>query len=151
MTRPLTNAENSKQLLLNSFKAFYQNSGELHLEQIDALYTQDIEFRDPLHTILGILALKSYMKNLYANSRDIRFEYTDELSGENWATITWLMHFRHPSLAGGKLISVRGITQIRFTDRIFYHEDFYDLGAMIYQHVPVLGRIIRFINQRIGR
>lgn len=151
MTRPLTNAENSKQLLLNSFKTFYQNSGELHLEQIDALYTQDIEFRDPLHTILGILALKSYMKNLYANSRDIRFEYTDELSGENWATITWLMHFRHPSLAGGKLISVRGITQIRFTDRIFYHEDFYDLGAMIYQHVPVLGRIIRFINQRIGR
>lgn len=151
MTRPLTNAENSKQLLLNSFKAFYQNSGELHLEQIDALYTQDIEFRDPLHTILGILALKCYMKNLYANSRDIRFEYKDELSGENWATITWLMHFRHPSLAGGELISVRGITQIRFTDRIFYHEDFYDLGAMIYQHVPVLGRIIHFINQRIGR
>lgn len=151
MTRPLTIAENSRQLLLNSFKAFYQNSGERHLEQIDALYTQDIEFRDPLHTILGVLALKSYMKNLYANSRDIRFEYTDELSGENWATIAWLMHFRHPSLAGGKLISVRGITQIRFTDRIFFHEDFYDLGAMIYQHVPVLGRIIRFINQRIGR
>ena len=144
-------AENAKQLLLNNFKAFYQNSGELHLEQIDALYTQDIEFRDPLHTILGILALKSYMKNLYATSRDIRFEYTDELYGENWATISWLMHFRHPSLAGGKLISVRGITQIRFTDRIFYHEDFYDLGAMIYQHVPILGRIIRFINQRIGR
>ena len=151
MTRALTIAENSKQLLLNNFKAFYQNSGELHLEQIDALYTQDIEFRDPLHTILGILALKSYMKNLYATSRDIRFEYTDELYGENWATISWLMHFRHPSLAGGKLISVRGITQIRFTDRIFYHEDFYDLGAMIYQHVPILGRIIRFINQRIGR
>jgi len=149
--RSLTIAENAKQLLLNNFKAFYQNSAELHLEQIDALYTQDIEFRDPLHTTLGILALKSYMKNLYANSRDIRFEYTDELYGENWATISWLMHFRHPSLAGGKLISVRGITQIRFTDRIFYHEDFYDLGAMIYQHVPILGRIIRFINQRIGR
>lgn len=45
----------------------------------------------------------------------------------------------------------RRITQIRFSDRIFYHEDFYDVGAMIYQHVPVLGRIIRFINQRIGR
>lgn len=151
MTRTSTIAQNSKQLLLSSFKAFYQNSDELHLEQIDALYTQDVEFRDPLHTILGILALKSYMKNVYANSRDVRFEYTDELSGENWATISWLMHFRHPSLGGGKLISVRGITQIRFTDRVFYHEDFYDLGAMIYQHVPMLGGIIRFINQRIGR
>lgn len=102
MTRPATLAQNSKQLLLNSFRAFSQDSDELDLEQIDALYTQDVEFR-------------------------------------------------HPSLAGDKLISVRGITQIRLTDRIFYHEDFYDLGAMIYQHVPVLGRIIRFINQRIGR
>lgn len=150
MTQHSTIAENTRQVLLNSFKAFYQNSGQLQLDQLDALYTQDVEFRDPLHTILGILALKSYMKNLYTNSRDIRFEYTDEQSGDNWAVVTWLMHFRHPSLAGGQLISVRGITQIRFTDRIFYQEDFYDLGAMLYQHVPVLGRIIRFINRRIG-
>ena len=150
VTHPSAIAENTRQLLVNNLKAFYQKSGKLQPEQLDAIYTQDVEFRDPLHTIFGILALKSYMKNLYTSSPDIRFEYTDEQSGDNWAAITWVMHFRHPSLAGGRLISVRGITQIRFTDRIFYHEDFYDLGAMLYQHVPVLGRIIRFINRRIG-
>ncbi|MDP1932826.1 MAG: nuclear transport factor 2 family protein [Gammaproteobacteria bacterium] len=144
-------ADNRRKALLQDFKSFYQEGSMASLERIDRIYTQDIEFRDPLHTILGILALKGYMKNLYANSSGIGFEYTDEQSGENWATITWLMRFSNQALAGGKEVTVRGITQIRFTDRIYYHEDFYDLGAMIYQHLPVLGRIIRYINKRIGR
>jgi hypothetical protein len=45
---------------------------------------------------------------------------------------------------------VRGVTLIRFTDRIYYHEDFFDLGAMLYQHVPVLGSVIRYLNNRMS-
>jgi hypothetical protein len=147
----ITMAENRRQALLRDFKVLYQAASPASLEHLDRIYTQDIEFRDPLHTILGILALKGYMKNLYTRSSGIDFEYTDEQSGDNWATISWFMTFSHPALAGGRPVKVRGITQIRFTDRIYYHEDFYDLGAMIYQHVPILGRIIRFINRRVGR
>ena len=138
-----------KSTLIQEFKAFYQQANSSNLERMDRIYTQDIEFRDPLHTILGILALKSYMKNLYANSNCVEFEYTDEQRGENSATIAWYMKFSHSGLAGGKMIKLRGITQIRFTDRIYYQEDFYDLGAMLYQHIPVLGAIVRFVNKRV--
>jgi len=144
-------ADNRRKTLLQDFKSFYEEGTLASLERIDRIYTQDIEFRDPLHTLLGILAVKSYIRNLYTSSTSVEFEYTDEEVGENRATITWFMRFSNRALAGGKPVTVRGITQIRFTDRIYYHEDFYDLGAMIYQHVPVLGRIIRYINSRIGR
>lgn len=33
--------------------------------------------------------------------------------------------------------------------RITHHEDFYDMGAMIYQHVPVLGWAVKKINSRL--
>ena len=141
--------DKQKNTLLQDFKAFYQEANISSLERMDRIYTQDVEFRDPLHTILGILALKSYIKNLYANSTCVEFEYTDEQRSENSATIAWNMKFGHPALAGGKIIKLRGITQIRFTDRIYYHEDFYDLGAMLYQHIPVLGAIVRFVNSRV--
>lgn len=141
--------DKQKSTLLQDFKAFYQEANISSLERLDRIYTQDVEFRDPLHTILGILALKSYIKNLYANSNRIEFEYTDEQRGENSATITWYMKFSHSALAGGKIVKLRGITQIRFTDRIYYQEDFYDLGAMLYQHIPVLGAIVRFVNRRV--
>ncbi len=149
MKESLYMPDKQKNTLLQDFKAFYQEANSSNIERMDRIYTQDVEFRDPLHTILGILALKSFIKNLYANSSYVQFEYTDEQRGENSATITWHMKFSSAALAGGKMITLRGITQVRFTDRIYYQEDFYDLGAMLYQHIPVLGPIIRFVNNRV--
>lgn len=141
--------DRQKTTLLNDFKAFYQQANSSNLERMDRIYTQDVEFRDPLHTILGILALKSHFKNLSAKSNCVEFQYTDEQCSENSATIGWYMELSHSARAGGKTIKLRGVTQIRFTDRIYYHEDFYDLGAMLYQQIPVLGAIVRFVNNRV--
>jgi hypothetical protein len=141
--------DRQKTTLLHDFKDFYQQANSSNLERMDRIYTQDVEFRDPLHSILGILALKSHIKNLHAKSNYVEFEYTDEQCSENSATIGWYMKLNHSARAGGKTIKLRGITQIRFTNRIYYHEDFYDLGAMFYQQIPVLGAIVRFVNSRV--
>ena len=45
------------------------------------------------------------------------------------------MHYAHRKIAKGKALSLAGATQIKFTHTISYHEDFYDLGAMVYQHI----------------
>jgi len=140
-----------RKFLLQDFKAFYLERSPASLERLDRLYTQDIEFRDPLHAIHGILAFKSYLKGVYAGPTDIRFEYLDEHCDEHWASITWVATYRHGALGGGRTLTLRGTTQIRFTDRIFYQEDFFDVGAMVYQHLPVLGTVVRYINRRIRR
>ena len=136
--------------LLNDLKVFFNNPGDLTMDIIDRIYTQDVEFRDPVHAIHGRLALKNYLRGLYASAGLVHFDYQDEQIGANSATITWIMTYSHPSLKGGKPVDVRGISMLRFTDKIYYHEDFYDLGAMVYQHVPVLGTVVRHINQRLA-
>ncbi|MDX1490899.1 MAG: nuclear transport factor 2 family protein [Pseudohongiellaceae bacterium] len=150
MTPNNTVNDPSRTALIAQFKAFYSKGDNTNLEQLDRLYTQDIEFRDPIHTVHGILGLKQYMRKLYANSADIRFEYTEEHWGDHWASISWWMDYRHPKIAGGELVRVRGTTQIRFTDRIYFHEDFYDMGALLYAHLPIIGPVIKFINRRVG-
>ncbi|WHI49643.1 hypothetical protein P3339_14310 [Microbulbifer sp. MLAF003] len=40
---------------------------------------------------------------------------------------------------------------VRFSDKVFYHEDFYDMGAMVYEQVPLLGSLIRKIKSRLGQ
>jgi len=135
--------------LLHDFKHFFSD-GAPDMEQLGRLYTEDVEFRDPVHTLNGRLALRRYLTRLYADTRSIRFEYTDEHVTTNGACIAWHMTLAHPRLAGGDPVKVRGISMVRFSDRIFYQEDFYDLGSMLYRHVPVLGRVIRFINARLA-
>jgi hypothetical protein len=90
------------------------------------------------------------MSGLYRNCHSVAFHYTEEHVTDNGAAIAWQMTFSHPKLAGGRKIEVRGITMVRFSDRIYYQEDFYDMGNMLYENVPVLGRIIRYIKGRLA-
>lgn len=141
--------EKHRQSLINDFKSFY-GGGMTNLEQITRIYTQDIEYRNPLHNVFGILAIKRYLRRMLAESSPVIFQLVDEQGGDNWASFTWLVSFHRVALMRDKVITLRGTTQIRFTDRVFYHEDFYDPGALIYQYIPLLGWAVRVINKHMG-
>jgi hypothetical protein len=141
---------NLRSSLIKDLKDFYRDPRVANLDGIDRLYTQDVEFHDPVHSIHGRLALKNYLKTLYTDNPDIQFTYLDDLISENSATITWQMRFSHKRLNKGRAIDLKGVTLIRFTDRIYFHEDYYDLGAMLYQHIPVIGFLIRLVNRRLS-
>ena len=66
MTQMTPLSDPRRKTLLQDFKAFYREASPASLERLDRLYTQDIEFRDPLNVIHGILALKSHLKGVYA-------------------------------------------------------------------------------------
>jgi hypothetical protein len=35
--------------------------------------------------------------------------------------------------------------------KIYYHRDYFDMGAMLYEHLPLLGRIIQRLKHRLGQ
>lgn len=136
--------------LVENFMNLYRNASDLSAEAIAGVYAPDIIFSDPIHRIEGIDSLRKYLGIMYSNVNSCRFEYHEQLVLEHKASIKWKMTFRHKKLANGKEIEVRGATFIEFTDRIFMHEDFFDVGAMIYEHVPVMGAGIRYLKRRIS-
>ena len=47
-------------------------------------------------------------------------------------------------------ISVNGVSLLTLKDdRVVYHRDYYDMGEMVYEHVPVLKRVIYYIKKRL--
>jgi len=132
-------------------KQFYQQFSAGTIARLDDIYTQDIEFRDPVHTMHGCLALKNYLRRMATNLTHYRIRYLDELVGEDTAYLTWELDYAHSRLRQGRIITVRGMSQVRFTSRIFYHEDCYDMGALLYDHVPGLGTATRHLKQRLAQ
>lgn len=135
-------------MLISEFKKFYVNHNATDLTRLEEVYAESIVFRDPIHSIRGLPALRDYLAAMYENITECQFEYLDELVGEHSAYIKWNMHFRHPKFKN-KPITVRGVSQIQFDQRITYHEDIYDLGELLYEHVPVLGGATRWIKGRL--
>ncbi|MCB5162546.1 nuclear transport factor 2 family protein [Marinomonas algarum] len=136
-------------LLVERFKAFYQDVKRPQLDKINEVYAEDVLFKDPVHELRGAEKLHAYLSEMCINVHSGRFEFLDQITSENTAYIKWNMHFKHPKL-GNKTITVRGMSQVQFHDRIYFHEDIYDLGQMLYEHVPLLGVAVKGLKKRLA-
>jgi hypothetical protein len=131
------------------FKSYFKILHESDLSQLRDLYSEKILFKDPVHEIRGLVGLEDYFTSLCADLSDCRFEYLDEMVTDNAAYVKWMMHFKHPKL-GNRLISVRGVSHLKISDKIDYHEDFYDMGAMLYEQLPLIGSVTRWLRMRLA-
>ncbi len=121
------------------------------LGRLDELYSDTITFRDPLHEIHGLPALRAYFTQLYANAQDIRYDVHDiDEVAPGRGYLRWTLHFRHPRLNGGKPISLEGCSHLRWTDRVHQHRDYFDAGALLYEHLPVMGSVIGWLKGRLA-
>ena len=140
---------------MSSFlRQFAQRFAQLdkdNLQRLGELYTDDVRFTDPLHEVKGLEQLRGYFAELYANVSELRFDFHgfDQIAeGEGY--LRWVMSYRHPRLAGGRLIRVDGCSHLRWRDKVYCHRDYFDAGALLYEHLPVLGRAIAWLKRRMG-
>lgn len=138
---------------LKRFIETYQQLDRDHLELLEQIYARDIQFIDPVHRISGLDDLSAYFKVLYANLSHIEFRFTRQLQVDDSAVVEWIMTFRHPRLAGHRSVCVAGCSWLRFNaeGRALEHRDYFDLGAMLYEHLPLLGGLIRTLKRRLGQ
>lgn len=139
------------QLLVDSFKHLYNtlNADTCKSGIIEMVYAQNLVFKDCFHHITGISEFRNYCASIYENVQFCQFEFHDEFIKLDSAMLTWTMTYRHPKLNGGQSIHVHGSTHIRFTDKVFYHQDYVDGGELLYEHIPLLKRIIKFLKDRM--
>ena len=137
---------------LDDFLAVYHRLTADNLELLDRIYSADIECCDPAHEIRGLVPLRRSFAELYRNIDSIDFSFNRTHLLGNEAYLSWRMSFRHPKLARGRTIEVDGLSYLQFDDggKVRYHRDYFDLGAMLYEHLPLLGSLVKTIKRRLG-
>lgn len=138
-------------LWLDNFISIYQSLAVDNLVNLSKLYHQHVTFEDPLHQINGFTELATYFDNLYQNVSQCSFDIQQVLCAGNQAAIYWTMTFVHSRLNNGKPITVEGHSLLMGDkDKVVYHRDYFDVGQMLYENVPVLSRLIRWLKGRIS-
>ncbi|MBU2709880.1 nuclear transport factor 2 family protein [Zooshikella harenae] len=140
------NLENYLQQFLTHFQQLDANN----LAPISSLYTEDVVFSDPLGTHLGIDQLTAYFQSMYYEITYLHFEFKPAwLAPPDHVTQPWTMTFKHRRLPQ-RQISVEGVSLLHFntTGLVTHHQDFFDLGALLYEQLPVLGKLIRYIKKK---
>lgn len=123
------------------------NAGNLEL--LDTVYSPDVVFIDPAHELHGLPALRSYFARQYAQVRRAGFEFHDRFGDHGRVMLTWTLHLEHPRLRGGRPLAVAGASELRYAGQVYYHRDYFDLGALLYENLPLLGGLVRAVRNQL--
>ena len=138
--------DNRASLTLRIFNELRHDNTEI----LNDFYSKDVEFVDPIGNLSGLNAMKSYYQNMYKEVESIRFDFTSFSNSGDRYHFSWDMYLKTPNLNSGKEFVVSGVSEIHFDgDLVRYHRDYFDMGEFIYERVPVLGRIVRLIKNRL--
>lgn len=130
-----------------SFNALNKNTVS---EVVDEFYHQDIEFSDPVETIKGREGIKKYYSNMYQNVKEVKFDFSEMVTQGDTVVGVWVMTLKTDSLNSGEAFQVEGNSVIRFKDgKAIYHRDYFDMGAMIYEKIPLIGWMVRKIKNKM--
>jgi limonene-1,2-epoxide hydrolase len=135
--------------LVSRFQQTFNTLNKTNISIIKDLYAEEVLFVDPLHEVRGLRALETYFAGLYAGTILSEFDFQRVLEGPEEAMLTWTMRIRHRSLRPNETATVAGASHIRWNDRVTYHRDYFDAGALLYERIPVLGAVVRHIKARV--
>lgn len=139
-------------LWLDNFITTYSKLGTNNLHLLKEVYHQDVEFIDPMNHLQGLEELLNYFDELYTQVSHCQFVVEEVLEAENEAAIYWTMTFCHQKLNKQKPIKVQGHSHIKSQDdKVIFHRDYLDLGAMLYEQIPLLGRLVTSIKNRASQ
>ncbi|CAH0991226.1 hypothetical protein SIN8267_01328 [Sinobacterium norvegicum] len=136
--------------LIEDFKRFYRDMKYGKAVDISDIYADNVIFVDPIHKLQGLDNLSAYLDHSLENVTECRFEFLDIIASDSIAYIKWRMHYHHPKISAQPQ-TLKGISHLHFDQKITFHEDVYDMGSMVYEHLPIIGRIIGYIKRRIAR
>jgi hypothetical protein len=136
-------------LWLSNFVKIYQTLSTDNLELLETIYHNEVTFIDPIHELEGFDNLFQYFQDLYENLLSCEFVINNVIAQEDQAAIYWTMSYQHPKLNKGNVINVTGSSHIKgHEDKVIYHRDYLDLGSMLYEQLPFLGKLIKLIKNK---
>jgi hypothetical protein len=120
-------------------------------EDTEKVYAPGAFLNDTLKTLHGSPAIRDYFIKTAQGLESMTVSFDDvAVSGRNYY-FRWTMDTRMKHLAKGKTVRTIGVTLVRFDPhgRVLLHQDFWDSAQGVWDHVPVLGTVIRWIQSRI--
>lgn len=138
---------------LERSKEFFDRLSSSQMDLVEGFYDMDAVFQDPVHKIKGVPAIRAYYEGLYKNVEAIRFEYGKSIESGDTVSLTWKMYLKTEAIEGGKEITVDGVSVITFggqEGKAVMHRDYFDMGEFVYERVPIVKSIVRYIKKRLA-
>ena len=120
------------------------------LAQLGTYYTADASFKDPFNEVRGLPAIQHIFEHMYLALDNPHFVVTDRVVQGNQCFLVWDFKFRFKRFDTQTEQTVRGTSHLRFEadGKINYHRDYWDAAEELYEKLPWVGGLMRWLKKR---
>ncbi len=125
---------------------WYSSLNQDSLKHISNFYTEDAFFKDPFNEVRGTAAIKLIFEHMFRTTENPRFEFKDVITQDHQVFLSWIFRFRlnhhdYEVLGASHL-------QLDTNGKISMHRDYWDPAEELWQKLPFLGGIIRWLRSK---
>ena len=117
--------------------------------RLGEFYTPDAQFKDPFNEVRGVAEVQRIFGHMFVALVDPRFVVRDILVEGEQCFLSWDFLFRFRRFSRDPQ-TVRGSSHLRLASdgRIELHRDYWDAAEELYEKLPVLGVLMRWLRKR---
>ena len=130
--------------------AFFETLSPDKLVELSLVYTPEAAFKDPFNDVCGVAAITGIFSHMYTALDRPRFVVTGTVTQGNQCFLTWDFEFYFRRFDTTRLQTVRGASHLQLTDTglIAQHRDYWDAAEELYEKLPVVGNLMRWLKKR---
>ncbi|MEC5212306.1 hypothetical protein RCH06_000846 [Polaromonas sp. CG_9.5] len=128
---------------------FFETLSPASLAQLGALYTPQAYFKDPFNEVSTLAEIRQIFSHMYETLEQPHFVVTGCIVDGAQCFLTWEFKFRFKSYARQTDQTVRGGSHLKFNaqGRVEFHRDYWDAAEELYEKLPVVGGLMRWLKQ----
>jgi steroid Delta-isomerase len=129
---------------------YFETLSPHSVAQIGNFYTPDARFKDPFNEVQGIPAITRLFEHMFKALHEPRFIVTQALVDGTQAFLVWEFHFRFRRFDTVTEQVIHGGSHLKLaTDgRILDHRDYWDAAEELYEKLPMVGGLMRWLKKR---
>ena len=119
------------------------------LPRLAEIYTPGARFKDPFNEVQGVAAITRIFEHMFVSLEDPRFVIRDRVVQGDQCFLSWDFIFRMKRFSRVEQV-IRGGSHLRLAadGRITEHRDYWDAAEELYEKLPVVGALMRWLKRR---
>jgi hypothetical protein len=128
----------------------FQTLTPASVEALDTLYSPDARFKDPFNDVQGVAEIQRIFRHMYVNLENPRFLITERIVQGTQCFLSWEFHFAFKRFKQGQAQRILGGSHLVLNDGgcIVLHRDYWDAAEELYEKLPMLGSLMRWLKRR---
>jgi steroid Delta-isomerase len=130
--------------------AYFESLTPQSVAQIGDFYTPQARFKDPFNEVQGIPAITQIFQHMFVALHEPRFVVTQQIVDGPQAFLAWEFRFRFRRFDTVTQQVVRGGSHLTLAPdgRITEHRDYWDAAEELYEKLPVISGLMRWLKAR---